>query len=275
VDDIAPGVARTAQYFDAASTFWAEVYEEDGLSGAIYRRRMELVAGWLEELALPAQAEVLDVGCGAGLLCCHLASLGLKLTGSDASEEMLRRARRTAEQAGVQPTLLKADAHQLPLPDTSFDAVVALGLLPWVQDEVAVIAEMARVLRPGGLLILTADNRARLNWLVEPRQNPLLAPLKILTRGWRALRGHHPAQSVSWRLHQPWQIDARLREAGLAPSRRTTLGFGPFTLLDRSIVPDAWGLALHLRLQAAGRTRPSLRRSGWHYVVAARKPAAE
>ena len=62
--------------------------------------------------------------------------------------------------------------------------------------------------------------------------------------------------------------------AGLEVTRRTTIGFGPFTFLGRPILGDRAAHSLHVRLQSAGEQRaPALRRLGWHYLVAARKPA--
>jgi SAM-dependent methyltransferase len=150
---------------------------------------------------------------------------------------------------------------------------VALGLLPWLHDPARAVRELARVLRPGGWLIATADNRVRLNFLTEPRESPLLAPLKVARRAGRRALGRVPRGAQST-LHRPLVVDELLASVDLKPARRATIGFGPFTFLGRSLVADAAARRLDDRLRELSRERlPVLRRTGWHYLVAAQKVA--
>ena len=131
---------------------------------------------------------------------------------------------------------------------------------------------MVRVLRGGGWLIVTVDNRARLGVLTEPRENPLLVPLKPFVRAVKRAAGHRAVSAPS-HLHLPSHVDRLLVAAGVRPARRTTVGFGPFTFLGRAVLSEPAALRLHLRLTALrGQRMPWLRRMGWHYLVAARKP---
>jgi ubiquinone/menaquinone biosynthesis C-methylase UbiE len=271
--DAQTSLDRTTAHFDSASDFWRALYEQEGLEGVIYRERMQHALSWIEELRLPPGARVLDAGCGAGLLSVALAEGGLQVIASDASEAMLQGARQTVAERGLQERIevRHEDVHRLNLPSEHFDAVVALGLLPWVHDDAQTVRELARVLRPGGTLILTADNRMRLSSLIEPRLNPLLTPLKLLRRLRRRLFGQASFSGARWRLHRPRQVHRLLRDAGLRPHRRAWVGFGPFTVLDRPVLGDRRGLWLHEHLERrAGRSRV-LRAGGWHYLVAAVK----
>ncbi|OBK43286.1 SAM-dependent methyltransferase [Mycobacterium sp. 1081908.1] len=96
---------------------------------------------------------ILDVGCGPASLTASLARAagpdGLVL-GIDRSDAMLARAVRVA--SGPQIGFLRADAQRLPLLDETVDAVVSVGVLQFMPDPAAALAEMARVLRPGGRL---------------------------------------------------------------------------------------------------------------------------
>jgi ubiquinone/menaquinone biosynthesis C-methylase UbiE len=162
-----------------------------------------------------------------------------------------------------------ADVHALRFPSGSFSLVIAVGLLPWLHQPELALAEIARVLRGGGSLVLTADNRARLNTLVDPRSNLLLTPLKRLRK---RLARQRPVGGATSRLHFPSHVNALLRRAGFRIERRSSVGFGPFTLWSRVLLADAQGIALHRRLQAlADRDVPGLRFTGWHYLVRARK----
>ncbi|TPQ16297.1 class I SAM-dependent methyltransferase [Streptomyces sporangiiformans] len=98
---------------------------------------------------------LLDVACGTGTVTRCLAAAGLDVTGADAAYGMLSRA---AEQ--VPGRVVRADSRQLPFPDSSFDAVSAIWLLHLLDDAALVVAEAARVLRPGGVFVTTVDKAA-------------------------------------------------------------------------------------------------------------------
>ncbi|MFC7795627.1 class I SAM-dependent methyltransferase [Streptomyces cinereoruber] len=98
---------------------------------------------------------LLDLACGTGLVTERLVRPGLRMYGADAAHAMLRVA------AGRVPgRVVRADARRLPLPDASLDAVCAVWLLHLVPFAADVVAEAARVLRPGGVLIATVDKDA-------------------------------------------------------------------------------------------------------------------
>lgn len=163
-----------------------------------------------------------------------------------------------------------ADVHELPHHSGGFQVALALGVLPWLHSPQRALRERGRVLVPGGHAIVSADNRLRLNGLFEPRENPLVAPLRCLWRAGKAIRGTHPP-GPRWTPHTPAQVDRWLRAAGLEPDRRTTIGFGPFTFMCRPILPDRLGLRLHNRLDRTAERSATLRRHGWHYLVSAHR----
>lgn len=104
----------------------------------------------------------LDVGCGPGNVTATLADAvgpdGLAL-GVDISEPMLARAVRSNSKP--QLGFMKADAQRLPLRDDTVDAVVSIAVLQLVPDPSAAVAEMARVLRPGGRLAIMVPTAGR------------------------------------------------------------------------------------------------------------------
>ena len=111
---------------------------------------MQLPIDWLQ---LPEGGVALDVGSGPGNVTTSLAHAagpdGLAL-GIDISEPMLARAVRAA--AGPQVGFLRADAQKLPFRDGSFDAAISLAVLQLIPDPAAALAEIGRVLKPGGRL---------------------------------------------------------------------------------------------------------------------------
>lgn len=100
-----------------------------------------------------ATGDVLEVAVGTGLNLAHYPS-GLRITAIDLSPQMLAVARRRARELGVEVSLREGDAQALPFDDESFDTVVCTLALCGVPDDRAAIAEMKRVLRPQGRLLL-------------------------------------------------------------------------------------------------------------------------
>lgn len=138
---------RARRYYDA----FAETYEteRDGRS-----RYHDLLDALEVELALPyvRDREVLEVGCGTGLLLRRFAEVARRAVGADLSQAMLTRARAR----GLE--VLEASAERLPLPSASFDVAVSFKTLPHVPDLRRALSEMARVVRPGGVLIAELYN---------------------------------------------------------------------------------------------------------------------
>lgn len=98
---------------------------------------------------------VLDVACGTGLVGAQLSRPGRRVWGADLSPGMLRTA---AGRLGG--AVVRADGRRLPFADGSLDAVVAIWLLHLLDDAAPVVAEAARVLRPGGVFVTTVDKQA-------------------------------------------------------------------------------------------------------------------
>jgi ubiquinone/menaquinone biosynthesis C-methylase UbiE len=124
-----------------------------------------------------ATGDVLEVAIGTGRNLPYYPE-GIRLTGIEFSPAMLELARRQADQLGRKVDLRLGDAHALQLPDACFDTVVCTLSLCAIPDERRAVAEMKRVLRPGGQLLLL-DHVAgprwvrAIQWLLELATRPL------------------------------------------------------------------------------------------------------
>jgi ubiquinone/menaquinone biosynthesis C-methylase UbiE len=257
-------------HFDSSASYWDGVYRGDTLQGLIYQQRQAAVLDFVEESHLPAEARVLEIGCGAGHLTVRLAERELQVDAIDASPAMVEAAagRAVEEGIGERVTVKVADVHALPFESSHFDLIVAVGVIPWLHSPDAAVAEMARVLRAGGQLIVTADNRARLSSFTDPRAMLALSPLKNAQVALRRRRG-----LATSRLDYPRHIDKLLRASGLNPVARRTIGFGPLSLLGRPMLGQSRSMRVNNRLQAlADRGVVGLKWTGWHYLVRAAKP---
>lgn len=121
------------------------------------------------KVANDAGGAVLEVGVGTGLALPYYDP-ALHVTGIDFSEDMLTRARTKVAEEGLGHVreLRQMDARSLDFPDASFDTVVAMHLISVVPDPEQVMAEMARVCKPGGQILLVnhfARDEGWLAWL--------------------------------------------------------------------------------------------------------------
>ncbi|MGY5080914.1 class I SAM-dependent methyltransferase [Streptomyces nigrescens] len=112
-----------------------------------------LFAGSRVWVCSQASGDVLEVAIGTGLNLPHYPP-GVRLTGIEWSPKMLAIARRRADELGRTADLREADAQALPFADASFDTVVCTLSLCAIPDDRRAVAEMVRVLKPGGRLLL-------------------------------------------------------------------------------------------------------------------------
>jgi len=136
-----------------------------------------------------AHGDVLEIAIGTGRNLPHYPA-DARLTGVDLSPGMLAIARRRADETMADVRAFRvADAQQLPFADASFDAVVATLAFCSIPDDTAAMTEAARVLRPGGTLILLEHVRSPV--LVVRVAQRLLAPLAHRVEGDHLLRDPH------------------------------------------------------------------------------------
>lgn len=128
-------------------------------------------------------SRVLEVGCGAASCSRWLAEQGAHPVGLDLSGGMLRHARALASRTGVTVPLVQAGAEQLPFADASFDiACSAFGAVPFVADPAGVMAEVARVLRPGGRWVFAVMHPLRWMFPDDPGETGLTVTVSYFDR---------------------------------------------------------------------------------------------
>lgn len=162
--------------------------------------------GWLVEALEPAPGDrVLDLGCGAGHAGFALAAAGAAVMAVDTSERMLEAARLLAQERGLERyETVRADVTALPFADSSFDGVVSRYSAHHWADIPSALGEAARVVRPGGR-ILVVDTIAP----DEPALDTLVNALELL---------RDPTHGRNVRLgDRSWSVPA-----ALIAGRRTT-----------------------------------------------------
>ena len=184
--------------------------------------------GWrataVRELKLPSRSRVLDLACGTGDLCRTLTEAGHDPVGVDFSAGMLRAARTDAP-------LLRADAMQLPFADATFDGVTCGFALRNFAALAPVLAECARVLRPGGRVALldVAEPESPLARAAHGAWFRHVVPLVGGLVSDRAAYRYLPA-STAYLPPLP-ELLALVGAAGIVDITRRTLGFGAAQLV--------------------------------------------
>jgi ubiquinone/menaquinone biosynthesis C-methylase UbiE len=160
-----------------------------------------------------AAGRVLEIGAGTGLNFRHYPPAVSEVVATEPDPYMLRRARAAAAAAPVRLDVIRARAESLPLDDDGFDTAVATLVLCNVQDPPAALAELRRVLRPGGRLLffehVRSERPAHARW-----QDRLERPW-----GWVA-GGCHPNRDTV----------ANLERAGYSVEDLRRFPFGPPSL---------------------------------------------
>lgn len=201
----APGLPRTPTArsggkrmiddgWDNSAAAWIAGMGESG----DYGRRFVLDAPMLERVALGRFTRALDVGCGEGRFCRMLADRGIAATGIDPTVELIEQARRRDSSGDYRV----GRAEHLDLPDASFDLVLSYLSLVDIPDLATAIGEMARVLRPGGSLLIANLNSFNTagGWTdrnISPRQFQIDRYLdeRAIHQSWRGIN------IVNW--HRP------------------------------------------------------------------------
>jgi len=188
----------------------------------------------VSRLSVPPGGSVLDVATGTGAVALELAAQAdASIVGLDQSEPMLRRALERTADAGLSRRVrfVLGRAERLPFSDERFDAVSFTYLLRYVDDPAATLAELARVLKPGGTLAslefhVPGNPLWRGLWFVHTRVGlPLIG--RLVSSSWyQAGRFLGPSISSFYRRNSLGDQLAMWRMAGVADVRARVMGLG-------------------------------------------------
>jgi SAM-dependent methyltransferase len=146
------------EIIDMAEIFdeWPEKYDR-WFENPIGRLVREFESRLLLEMASPDHGEwILDVGCGTGIFTLDLLAAGSQVTGLELSLPMLQRAGKKA--AGRPFHMVMGDMRGLPFADSSFDKTVSVTAIEFLEDARNGVAELLRVTKPGGLVVVASLN---------------------------------------------------------------------------------------------------------------------
>ena len=191
-----------------------------------------------------AKGRLLEVGCGPAVMTPELLAMGFDAHGIDVSSEMIRRAqqRMAGHPLEKRCSFSVDDVERLKGADASYDAVLCMGVLEYLPRYTLALAEISRVLKPGGIAVLALPNRASAYHVARGAYTGL-------RRFERRLRGQRIAYGLAHNRCVPWRFDDELADAGLQKLESRACNFMFFPLqelaprfadsLNRALVPIA------------------------------------
>ena len=148
---------------------WQNIYQSDDYLSKVASHRMEIVLKLIDSYKIGQTGMALDIGMGSGVLLEALARRCPVAFGADFSIDMVRgtRARLRGLDGKLRRRLLVGDIESLSIKSNTFDLVTCLGVLEYLPTDHAAMAELYRILRPGGYLLLAVGSYHRIGSLFE------------------------------------------------------------------------------------------------------------
>ncbi len=198
----------------ASQKIWENLYHQKiGRLSYGFVARQRSVEGLLQA---QVSGSVLDLGCGTGDLLPFFMSKNISYTGLDLSSKMIERA--AANHAGLvaggKAKFLTGDSENIPFEDNQFQIVTAVGLIEYFPDASKVLNEIARVLKPGGIALITVPQKSCLNFAIRDVLRPLRTifyPLYLRIKG----RGLSVMKDVKHYHYDAGELDALLEARDL------------------------------------------------------------
>jgi ubiquinone/menaquinone biosynthesis C-methylase UbiE len=215
---------QTQELFEFESEYYASEREKS----PSFQAQLKIVIGAFGG----ERGRVLDIGCAAGSEIPALRERGFEVVGVDYAPQMIRYAH---HRFGSDPQVQfsRADIEYLPFADERFDHALCLGVLEYLPSYQASIDEIARVLRPGGLVVFSVPSRISPNHIVSSVVTEWIGPI------WRAAKRLRHLGPVSGNVpkHQrnlciPWQLRQMLESRGFTVETSAYSNFN-FFLLQR------------------------------------------
>ena len=227
MDDVQQRFSR-----DVAAVKWNDLYSRDTpvLEEVSFRQRRDCTVAQVVSHCAPG-AKVLDLGCGTGPVLVELARRGFECTGMDYSPDMLDFARQRMREAGFDDSRIQqGDCRKIPFADSSFDAVVCLGVISYVENYEVVLEQMRRVLKPGGLLVVSFRNKF----------NPVMSdPVALGKRVIKRLIGRRDPEAYAIGQFLDHRVFLeKVRPLGFELLEFRGIGFGPFRVAGRSLLAE-------------------------------------
>lgn len=160
MDQVKKMMERSDDYWHVSARSFDAQYHSGVFARAFLRRRTQIL---LRMVKLDSSCRLADVGCGSAVQMAELASQAAEVVGFDYSAQMVELARERLATLGVtNATVRQCDAYRLEAPDKTFDTVISMGLLDYLDAPERAIREMSRVSKDTATIVFTVPKRPSL-----------------------------------------------------------------------------------------------------------------
>jgi len=250
-------------HYNKISDKWGDLYKDEvtfANYNFIVRRRHVM------SLFDKVGGRFLDAGCGTGDFIPDLVARQGKVTALDFAEDMIEqsRARMARRRLDKQVTFVVGDVTNLEYDDNFFDAIIGVGLIEYLTDYRAALREFHRVLKPGGIAIVTVPS------IVSPfmAYETLVPKCKGVVKQVLSAAGlREPERAYFQRHFVPWALDRDFRRAGY---RKKDFSFCTYGFSSKRL--ESFSLGLTKRLDGFGHSPLGVLAT--NYIIKAEKPAA-
>jgi len=270
-DRIPERIDLVENYFDQHASYWSNAYQTpQSINDQVLANRNRIAINYVSKHLDPGTT-VLDAGCGAGPTTLALLQNGFSVHAVDISQKMLDLCRKNLTRQNIPEErykLAQADIVEKPLLDASFDGVVALGFLQYQQDENRALATLFKLLKPGGVLVLSGPVKRKISNYFG-LANLYYAALRRLKR---VEMNEELAilHQISTHYYSVGRFKKLLRQAGFTILEHRGHGFLNFAILHD--YTSRGKHFLHHFFTQLSETMPFIGRFGNDMVVVAKKP---
>jgi ubiquinone/menaquinone biosynthesis C-methylase UbiE len=261
---------RIIERFSSDSEYWREVYADSFDENKTFLsiemiERKKAVLAFVNQYAGKQRLSVLDVGCGSGVIMKEILERGHSVTGMDITQAMLEQAKSTVGQyLPDSANCILGDVENIPAKDGSFDAVLSVGVLQYLHDDHRGVSEISRVVKDGGLVIITLPNIFRVGNFLDPyyffvraiqylRYKSPFRKVKIIEA--RSSNDFNLNDTFVNRRYYFGQLSGLFRLHCLSKVDLAGIGFGPITFWLKKLLPDPLSIRISRFIQRMSRIK--------------------
>lgn len=221
-----------------AARKWTDMYDSDTpiLEESNFRRRRDITVDYVLSV-LPSGGRVLDLGCGSAPVLSELRKRGVSCTGLEYSEDMLKHAGERLRSMGLDDgDLHRGDCQHTRFDAASFDVVVCLGVISYVENYGEVLDEINRLLKPGGHALISFRNR------FNPILSDPVVSLKVIAKALLGKLRPPPYQIGRFMDHREFRH--KMTERHFNERAFFGIGFGPVCFNRRVMFSETTAIKL-------------------------------
>lgn len=243
------------KYFSEKTEYWKTIYCDNPDNSRDFwwiqlNRRKNAVFEILDTYSAKASASVLEVGCGPGGMTESILNRLLDVFCLDISMPMIIKTKKMSEKyvpGGV--PCFQGEIDDLPFTNNTFDVVICVGVLEYLESDDRAVKELSRVVKPGGIVIISLPNIMRVNIIFDPYYYIFRLPRYLWNIIWK--KSPRTVSSVitkdfgkntdfSDRRFFYNQLLGKFKSCDLVKVSTCSIGFGPMTLWRKDILPLDW-----------------------------------